>query len=88
VKFFIGRVAFDQLGKERAAALNAVETSFHLPPAEVELTIAAGHDALLRNNAFRAFLESLGPAPAPTGAPAEPAGSSGLGAQRTQAAAR
>jgi len=88
VKFFIGRVAFDQLGKERAAALNAVETSFHLPPAQVDLTIAGGHDALLRNNAFRAFLESLGPAPAPVAGPAEPPGSASLGAQQTQAAAR
>ena len=46
VKFFIGRVAFDQLGPERAAALNAVETRFKLPPDQVDMLIDAGRDAL------------------------------------------
>ena len=60
VKLFVGRLAFDQLGPQRAAALNAVETSFHLPTDQVEMTIAAGRDALKANTAFRLFLESLG----------------------------
>jgi NTE family protein len=60
VRFFVGRVAFDQLGKQRAEALNAVETSFHLRPDQVDLAIAAGHDALKTNKAFTSFLQSLG----------------------------
>ena len=32
VKLSVGRIAFDQLDPQRAAALNAVETSFVLPP--------------------------------------------------------
>ena len=60
VKFFVGRIAFDQLGAERASALNAVKTSLRLPPDQVEELIAAGHDALKTNAVFRDFLKSLG----------------------------
>jgi NTE family protein len=63
VKFFVGRTSFEQLGPEREAALNAVETSFNLPPDQVEMTIAAGRDALKTNRIFNAFLTSLGAAP-------------------------
>ena len=63
VKFFVGRVAFDQFDPQRAAALNAVETRFVLPPQQVDLLIDAGGDALRGNATFRAFLESLGRAP-------------------------
>jgi NTE family protein len=59
VKFFIGRISFDQLGHERAAALNGVETRFSLPPDQVEMLIAAGHDALRNNPTFRDFLKSM-----------------------------
>jgi NTE family protein len=59
VKFFIGRVAFEQLGPDRAAALNAVETRLKLPPDQVEMLIAAGHDAVKNNITFREFLNSL-----------------------------
>jgi hypothetical protein len=63
VKFFVGRVAFDQLDPQRAAALNAVETRFVLPPQQVDLLIDAGSDALKSNSTFRSFLASLGRAP-------------------------
>ena len=63
VKFFVGRTSFEQLGPEREAALNAVETNFHLPPDQVEMLIAAGRDALKTNKVFNAFLTSLGAAP-------------------------
>jgi NTE family protein len=56
VRFFIGRVAFDQLGPERAAALNAVETRLRLPPDQVDMLIEAGRDALKSSTAFREFL--------------------------------
>ena len=59
VKIFIGRVAFDQLGPQRAAQLNAVETAFKLPPDQVELLITAGRDALKASSVFNAFLTSI-----------------------------
>jgi NTE family protein len=64
VKFFIGKLSFDQLGAERAAALNAVETRFVLPPAQIDLLINAGRDALRDNVTFRSFLNSLPRLPA------------------------
>jgi|SRR5208282_416677 len=64
VRLFLARLAFDQLGPERAAALNAVETRFKLPPDQVDLLITAGRDALKNNTVFRSFLASLGHAPA------------------------
>jgi|SRR5208282_284431 len=63
VKFFVGRIAFDQLGPERAAALNAVETRLKLPPDQVDGLIAAGRDALKTNKVFRDFLNSLSRVP-------------------------
>jgi NTE family protein len=76
VRIAVGRIAFDQLDPERAAALNAVETSFKLPPEQVEMVIQAGHDALRASSVFRSFVASLGgvprapsvplPAPGPT----------------------
>jgi hypothetical protein len=59
VKFFIDRISFDQLGHERAAALDAVETRFSPPSDQVEMLIAAGHDALGNNPTFRDFLKSM-----------------------------
>ncbi len=69
VRFFIGRLSFDQLGPERAAALNAVETRFRLPPQQVDMLIDAGRDALKTNVVFRAFLKSLPGVPPPRGVP-------------------
>jgi NTE family protein len=59
IEFFFGRIAFEQLGPERAAALNAVETRFKLPPEQVDMLITAGRDALHTSNVFHAFLKSL-----------------------------
>ena len=69
MKIFVGRIAFDQLDPDRAAALNAVETSFKLPPEQVEMVIAAGHDALRSSAVFRAFVASLGGVPRPPSVP-------------------
>jgi NTE family protein len=69
VKIFVGRVAFDQLDSQRAAALNHVETAFKLPPDQVEMVISAGQDALRGNPTFRSFYESLGRAPPPRRTP-------------------
>jgi NTE family protein len=65
VQFFISRISFDQLGPERAAALNSVETRFKLPPDQVDMLIEAGRDGLNTNPMFRAFLTSFGRAPPP-----------------------
>ena len=59
VKFYVSRVGFEQLGLERAAQLDAVETRFKLPAAQVDMVIAAGRDALNANPKFRAFVRSL-----------------------------
>jgi NTE family protein len=59
LKFFVTRVGFDQLGAERAASLDAVKTTFRLPPETVDTVIAAGRDALRANPTFAAFLKSL-----------------------------
>ena len=63
VKIFVGRVAFDQLGPQRAAALNAVETAFKLPPDQVDMVISAGHDALQASPTFRSFCRFSRPRP-------------------------
>lgn len=60
VRFYVDRIAFDQLGPQRAKVLNAIDTRFKLPTAEVDTLIAAGHDALRVNPVFQDFLKSLG----------------------------
>jgi NTE family protein len=60
LKFYVNRVAFEQLGPEREKALNAVETRFKLPADEVDMLITAGGDALRGNRVFRDFLASVG----------------------------
>jgi NTE family protein len=59
LKFFIGRLGFDQLEPARAAELEKVPTRFRLPPEQVDNVIAAGRDTLKINPAFRAFIGSL-----------------------------
>ena len=59
LKFFVGRVGFDQLDPARAALLETVPTRFRLPPEQVDSVIAAGRDALRSNPAFRAFAGSM-----------------------------
>jgi NTE family protein len=59
LKFFLTRVGFDELGAERRAALDAVKTSFRLPPDTVDAVIDAGREALRANPTYRAFLSSL-----------------------------
>jgi NTE family protein len=63
VQFFISRITFDDLGPQRAAELNAVETRLKLPPDQVNMLIAAGRDALQANDKFRAFMASFGRTP-------------------------
>lgn len=59
VRFFIGRVGFDQLEPGRAAELDQIPTSFKLPQPQVDAVIAAGRDAIRGSSAMRGFLNSL-----------------------------
>ncbi len=75
LKFYVTRVGFDQLGEQRAAQLQAIQTRFKLPQDQVDALIAAGSDSLRANPTFQAFLSSLrasapGAPPPPAAAPA------------------
>ena len=59
LKFFVGRINFEQLGVQRALALNSIPTRFKLSQQDVEMLIAAGQDGLRTNATFRAFLGSI-----------------------------
>ena len=59
IKFFVGRLGFDQLEPGRAARLEAIPTRFRLPPQEVDDVVAAGRDALRASPVFRHFASSL-----------------------------
>ena len=65
VQFFISRISFDELGEQRAAALNDVQTRFKLPPDQINMLITAGRDALAVNPAFVGFMKSLRALPPP-----------------------
>jgi NTE family protein len=73
LRVFVNRIAFDQLGPARAKVLNAVDTRLQLPADQVDVVIAAGHDALRVNPVYREFLKGLGATtpPAPS-VPMEP----------------
>ena len=73
IKLMVSRVAFDQLGPERAKMLNAVDTRLKLPADQVDAVIAAGHDALRANPTFRDFLKGIAVPGAPPSAVPEPA---------------
>jgi NTE family protein len=59
LKFFVGRLNFEQLGLRRALALNSIPTRFKLSQEDVEGLIAAGRDALRTSPTFHAFLGSV-----------------------------
>ena len=71
IKLSVTRIAFDQLGPERAKVLNAVDTRLKLPTNEVDTVIAGGREALRANPAYRDFLKGIVAPGAPV--PAEPA---------------
>jgi NTE family protein len=59
LKFFIGRLGFDQFDGARAAELEAIPTRFHLPAQQVDLAIAAGGDAFRMSPVVRGFASGL-----------------------------
>lgn len=72
VKFYVSRVGFEQLGPEREAQLDKVETRFKLPADQVDMVIQAGRDALNANPRYRSFVRSLDGRASPA-APRRPA---------------
>lgn len=56
VSFEVVEIDFSQLDPARAARLDRVPTSFHLPEEEVDLVAQAGTDALLAHPTVRAVL--------------------------------
>ena len=59
LRFFVGRVSFDQFSGARGRELNAIPTRFRLPPESVDLLINAGREAVRNSAPFRAFIGSL-----------------------------
>jgi hypothetical protein len=59
LKFFVGRLAFDQLEPARTSFLETVPTRFRLTPEQVEATVSAGRDTLRQSPVVKAFLSSL-----------------------------
>jgi NTE family protein len=59
LKFFVGRLGFDQLDPARTAVLDAIPTRFRLPAEQVDDVIAAGRDALRSSPTFQAFARDL-----------------------------
>ena len=59
LKFYIGRLAFDQLDPERAAQLEKVPTRFNLPQEQVDAVVAAGRDTLRQSTVMKAFVSGL-----------------------------
>jgi predicted acylesterase/phospholipase RssA len=59
LKFFVGRVAFDQLDPARTSFLETVPTRFRLTPEQVDATVSAGRDTLRQSPVVKAFLSSL-----------------------------
>jgi len=59
LQLFVGRVNFDQLGKQRALALSSIPTRFKLSREQIEKVITAGREALRSNPTFQAFVASL-----------------------------
>jgi hypothetical protein len=59
LRFYIGRLAFDQLDSARAVELEKVPTSFKLPVEQVDAVIAAGRDTLRQSTVMKAFVSGL-----------------------------
>jgi len=59
IKFFVGRLGFDQLDPARTERLNNVPTRFHLPREQVDDVIEAGRDTLRASPVFKTFAASL-----------------------------
>jgi len=60
VRFFIGRLGFDQLGGQREEYLNKVKTTLQLPQDQVDEVIKAGEETVANNDLIRRFLNSAG----------------------------
>jgi NTE family protein len=59
LRFYIGRLGFDQLSPGRTAQLNAIPTRLVLPADSVDALTGAGRDSLINSPVYRAFVGSL-----------------------------
>jgi NTE family protein len=59
LRFYIGRLSFDQLTPGRTAQLNAIPTRLVLPADAVDALTLAGRDSLLNSPVYKAFVGSL-----------------------------
>ncbi len=58
LRFYVGRINFEQLGPQRAFAIKSIPTRFKLTSEEVDTLITAGQEALRKNPTFRQFVDS------------------------------
>lgn len=58
VRFFIGRLGFDQLGQQKEDYFNRVKTTLQLPQDQVDEVISAGDESVTNSDVVRRFLES------------------------------
>ena len=88
VKFFVGRISFDQLGPDRSAALNAVETRLKLPPDQVDMLIVSRPRCTQGQQGVSRISEIAGPRlrPPPCAAAQRAGGSAAPGPQEAHAA--
>jgi predicted acylesterase/phospholipase RssA len=59
LRFYIGRLSFDQLTPGRTAQLNAIPTRLVLPADAVDALTLAGRDSLMNSPVYKAFVGSL-----------------------------
>lgn len=59
VSFYVGELAFDQLGPVRSKELSAIPSRFKLPADQVDTLIDAGRQALRNNGQFQQFLRGV-----------------------------
>ena len=72
VKFYIDDVDFEDVPAAMRAQLEKVPTRLSLPTPQVDISIAAGEEALRNNLTFRAALKDMGIAKPPSAATAPP----------------
>ena len=59
LKFFVGRIGFDDLAPEMKDRLDAIPTRLALPARDIDLVLSAAREATRANPALRGFLRSL-----------------------------
>ena len=58
IKFFVGKISFEEFDRERREKLNEIPTRLRLKTEQVDLAIEAGREATLTNPEVRGFMLS------------------------------